>query len=169
MQQLERIIEGILFATDAPLNLEAIVNLFSENERPEKKVARAAIDNIRAHYNERGIELVELASGFQFQVKKDLASWVQRLWEERPQKYSHAFLETLALIAYRQPITRNEIADIRGVVVNTLTIKTLLEREWIKVVGTKDVPGKPSLYATTKQFLDDFGLQDLNELPSLIK
>lgn len=167
MEQLERIIEGMLFASDAPLSINQIANLFLEKERPEKSIIKNAITNIQNNFSERGIELVELASGYQFQVKTDLATWVQRLWEERPQKYSRAFLETLALIAYRQPITRSEIADIRGVIVNTLTIKTLLEREWIYVAGTKDVPGKPSLYATTKQFLDDFSLKSLEQLPSL--
>ncbi len=118
-------------------------------------------------YQNRGVELVEVSSGFRFQVAQSVAPWVARLWEEKPQKYSRALLETLALVAYRQPITRGEIEDIRGVSVSSQIIRTLVEREWIRVIGHRDVPGKPAMYATTRQFLDYFGLKKLDELPSL--
>jgi len=165
--QLTRIIEGALFAYGEPLTMDRILELFEPKERPEKKEIKEALDAIAEIYAERGIELKELASGFQFQVKQDLAQWVKRLWEEKPAKYSRALLETLALIAYRQPITRAEIEEIRGVCVSSYMIKTLMDRDWIKIVGHKDVPGKPGLFATTKEFLDHFGLKNLSDLPPL--
>ena len=167
LQQLHRIVEGILFASSAPLSLEQISSLFEENQRPDKKQLKQVLFDLADDYKTRGVELVELASGFQFQVQTDLSKWVNRLWEEKPQKYSRAFLETLALIAYRQPITRGEIAEIRGVNVNSLIIKSMLELEWIQVAGHREAPGRPALFSTTKQFLDDFGLKAVEELPAL--
>src|SRR5690606_10035661 len=127
---------------------------------------RAALGAIQAFYRQRGFELKEVASGYRFQVATAMAPWVSRLWEERPQRYSRALLETLALIAYRQPITRGDIEEIRGVAVSSNIVKTLLEREWIRVVGHKDVPGRPAMYATTRKFLDYFNLKNLDDLPS---
>ena len=164
---LQRIIEGALLAAGEALSVERILSLFEEAERPEKTEVVAALDALRESCHGRGYDLVEVASGWRFQVAPDLAQWVNRLWEEKPQKYSRALLETLALIAYRQPITRSDIEEVRGVAVSSHIIKTLAEREWIKVVGHRDVPGRPSLYATTRHFLDYFGLKSLDELPSL--
>lgn len=168
LKQLHRIIEGALFASSEPLSIERIAALFAEEaEKPDKKDIRQALQDLIQDYAERGVELKELASGYQFQVKADLAKWIKRLWEERPPRYSRALLETLVLVAYRQPITRGEIEEVRGVTVSTNIMKTLLDREWIKVVGHRDVPGKPGLYATTKAFLDYFGLKSLEDLPPL--
>ena len=167
MKQLHRIIEGILFAADKPLSVDALLHMFDEKERPEKIEVQEALEALVSDYEGRGIALEKLASGYQFQVKNDLAQWVCKLWEERPARYSRALLETLSLIAYRQPITRGEIGEIRGVTVSSQIMKTLLERKWVRVIGHKEVPGKPGLYATTKQFLDDFGLTKLSELPPL--
>src|SRR5690606_8617460 len=164
---LRRIIEGAILAAGQPLPLARLLELFDEEQRPEKEAVLAAIAEIQASCAERGYELKEVASGWRFQVKEDLAPWVNRLWEEKPQKYSRALLETLALIAYRQPITRGDIEEIRGVAVSSHIMKTLMEREWVKVVGHRDVPGRPSLYATTRQFLDYFNLKSLEDLPSL--
>lgn len=165
--QLSRIIEGALFAAEKPMSIDRLLELFDEQDRPEKAAIKAALEALTQDYAERGVELKELASGYQFQVRADLAKWIQRLWEERAPRYSRALLETLALIAYRQPITRGEVEDIRGVAVNTNITKTLLEREWVRIVGYRDVPGKPALFATTKEFLDYFGLRSLEELPPL--
>ena len=167
MSQLVRILEGALFASDQPLSIDKLQTLFDEAECPEKKLIREALEQLAADYQECGVELVELASGFQFQVKADLSKWVQRLQEDKPPRYSRALLETLVLIAYRQPITRSEIEEIRGVVVSSNIVKTLMEREWIKEVGYRDLPGRPALLATTKAFLDYFGLKRLDELPPL--
>ena len=167
ISQLSRILEGALFAADKPLSLDQMLALFPEEQQPEKKTLRDTLAQLQTDYEKRGIELKELGSGWQFQACPDLAQWVGRLWEERPPRYSRALLETLALVAYRQPITRGEIEEVRGVVVSTNIMRTLLEREWVRVVGHKDVPGHPALYATTKQFLDYFGLSRLEELPSL--
>lgn len=166
-KQLHRIIEGALFASSEPLSAERIAALFTEDERPEKKVIAQVLRELMGDYEDRGVELKQLASGYQFQVKADLAKWVKRLWETRPPRYSRALLETLVLIAYRQPITRGEIEEVRGVGVSSSIMKTLVEREWVKVVGHRDVPGKPGLYATTKAFLDYFGLKNLADLPPL--
>lgn len=166
-QQLQRIVEGALLAAGEALSVDRIMNLFEEAERPEKQEVLDALAVLRKASSGRGFELAEVASGWRFQVATDLAPWVNRLWEEKPQKYSRALLETLALIAYRQPITRSDIEEVRGVAVSSHIIKTLAEREWIKVVGHRDVPGRPSLYATTRQFLDYFGLKSLEELPTL--
>lgn len=167
MTELQRIIEGALMAVGRPLSVQQLAELFDEAERPEPDAIREALEAIRAATQDRGYELIEVASGFRFQVVASVAPWVGKLWEEKPQKYSRALLETLALIAYRQPITRGDIEDIRGVAVSTNIIKTLLEREWVRVVGHKDVPGRPAMYATTRRFLDYFSLRNLDQLPSL--
>jgi len=165
--QLARIVEAALFAARRPLSIEDLLALFTEDERPEKSALREAVAALEQDYEKRAIELKELATGFQFVVKPDLSPWVSRLWEERAPRYSRALLETLALVAYRQPITRGEIEDVRGVAVSTHIMRTLIEREWVRVVGHRDVPGKPAIYATTKTFLDYFGLKRLQDLPPL--
>lgn len=167
LNQLRTIIEGALLAAGQPLNLNRLKGLFEEEEAPENDDIRAAIEAIAADCEGRGFELKEVGSGWRFQVRPETAPWVNRLWEEKPQKYSRALLETLALVAYRQPITRGDIEEIRGVAVSSHIIKTLTEREWVKAVGHRDVPGRPALYATTRQFLDYFNLKSLDELPSL--
>lgn len=166
-QPLKNIIEAALLAAGHPLGLDLLLTLFPEGEQPSREEIRAALDELRNDCAQRGIELKEVSSGHRFQVKQELAPWVSRLWEERPARYSRALLETLALIVYRQPITRAEIEDIRGVAVSTNIIKTLQEREWIRVVAHREVPGRPALYGTTRQFLDAFDLKSLNDLPPL--
>lgn len=165
--ELKNIVEAALLAAGRPLSLEAIQNLFNEIECPDKKQLRAVLEQLAADYQGRGIEIAEVASGWRIQVGASCSAWVSRLWDERPARYSRALMETLALIAYRQPITRGEIEDIRGVAVSTNIVKTLMEREWVRVVGHRDVPGRPSLYGTTREFLDYFGLKSLDELPTL--
>ena len=165
--QLKNILEGALFASGQPMNFEHMGFLFDEEDRPSTLEMRAALDELMLDYDGRGIELREVASGFRFQVRTAYGPWVSRLWEEKAPRYSRALLETLALIAYRQPITRSEIEQIRGVAVSTNIVKTLLEREWVRVAGHRDVPGHPALFATTRQFLDSFNLKSLAELPSL--
>ena len=164
---LVQIIEGALLAADRSLSVSQLAELFEEHERPDNAAIREALQRIAERCEDRGFELQEVASGFRFQVRQNLSPWVARLWHERPQKYSRALLETLALIAYRQPITRGEIEEIRGVAVSSNIIKTLHEREWIRVVGHRDVPGRPAMYATTRQFLDYFNLKNLDQLPAL--
>ena len=164
---LVQIIEGALLAAGKPLTVQQLAELFEEHERPENPAIREALKEVAERCDGRGFELQEVASGFRFQVRQSLSTWVARLWQERPQKYSRALLETLALIAYRQPITRGEIEEIRGVAVSSNIIKTLHEREWIRVVGHRDVPGRPAMYATTRQFLDYFNLKSLDQLPAL--
>ncbi|MFP3874325.1 MAG: SMC-Scp complex subunit ScpB [Thiohalophilus sp.] len=166
-QELKRIIEAILFAADDPVNLSQLQAVFAEGDGPDADAIKAAIAALQDDYAEHSLELREIGSGYRFQVKQDYANWVARLWEEKPSRYSRAVLETLALIAYRQPITRGEIEEVRGVSVSTQIIKTLQEREWVKVVGHRDVPGKPALYATTREFLDYFNLKSLQDLPPL--
>ncbi len=165
--QLRKIIEGALLAAGRSLDIGRIEMLFELGEAPPRDQIQAVLEDIEASCRDRGFELVKTGSGYRFQVRQELADWVNRLWEEKPQKYSRALLETLALIAYRQPITRGDIEEIRGVSVSSQIIKTLLEREWVRVVGHRDVPGRPALYATTKQFLDYFNLESLNQLPPL--
>jgi segregation and condensation protein B len=165
--RLKKIVEAALLAAGRPLSLDQLLALFPEAEAPEKKQLREALAELSDEYQGRGIEIIEVGSGFRIQVRAEFSPWVSKLWAERPPKYSRALLETLALIAYRQPITRGEIEDVRGVSVSTNIIKTLTERDWVRVVGHRDVPGKPALYATTKEFLDYFNLKSLNELPSL--
>ncbi len=164
---LVQIVEGALLAAGKPLTVAQLAELFEENERPENTEIREALKAVAERCEDRGFELQEVASGFRFQVRQNLSPWIARLWHERPQKYSRALLETLALIAYRQPITRGEIEEIRGVAVSSNIIKTLHEREWIRVVGHRDVPGRPAMYATTRQFLDYFNLKTLDQLPAL--
>jgi len=164
---LRKIVEGAILAAAQPMTVARILELFDEEVAPEKDEILAALQDIQADNAERGFELKEVASGWRFQVREETAPWVNRLWDEKPQKYSRALLETLALIAYRQPITRGDIEEIRGVAVSSHIMKTLMERDWVKVVGHRDVPGRPSLYATTRQFLDYFNLKNLEDLPSL--
>jgi segregation and condensation protein B len=164
---LRNVIEAALLAAGRPLNLEELAALFDERDAPAVDDLKAAIAELQALYEERGIELIEVASGYRIQIRSSFAPPVSRLWQERPAKYSRALLETLALVAYRQPITRGEIEQIRGVTVNPNIIKTLLERGWIRVVGHRDVPGKPELLGTTREFLDYFGLKKLDDLPTL--
>jgi segregation and condensation protein B len=166
-RDLAGLLEALLLASGRPLSLERMAELFEENERPEPAQLRAALELLREGCGGRAFELKEVASGFRLQIREPFSPWVGRLWEERPQRYSRAMLETLALIAWRQPITRGEIEDVRGVAVNSQIIKTLLEREWIRVVGHRDVPGKPAMLATTRAFLDHFNLKSLEDLPSL--
>ncbi|WP_367113489.1 SMC-Scp complex subunit ScpB [Zhongshania sp.] len=167
LPQLKRIIEAVLMAVGRPVSLQHIAELFDADERPSTGDIQDALNAIGQDCAGRGYELKVVASGYRLQVCEDLAPWVGRLWEEKPQRYSRAMLETLALIAYRQPITRGDIEDIRGVAVSSQIIKTMLEREWVRVVGHKDVPGRPAMYATTRKFLDYFNLRNLDELPSL--
>jgi segregation and condensation protein B len=161
------IVEAALLAAARPLSLDRLLLLFLDDQQPSRQQLLDALQRLQEHYAQRGIELVEVSSGWRIQVRKEYAPWISRLWDEKPARYSRALLETLALIAYRQPVTRGEIEDVRGVAVSTNIIKTLLEREWIRVVGKRDVPGRPSLYATTRDFLDYFGLKGLEELPPL--
>ena len=165
--KIKQIVEAAIFAADGPLDRDALLLLFDEQERPDKADLSRALEQISEDYAERGIELKEVASGFRFQVRKDLGPWVSRLWQEKPPRYSRAILETLALVAYRQPITRGEIEEIRGVSVSSHIIKSLLERNWVRVVGHRDVPGRPAMFATTRQFLDYFDLKSLEDLPPL--
>ncbi|MBM7060829.1 SMC-Scp complex subunit ScpB [Pseudomonas sp. UL073] len=166
-KELASLLEAILLAAGKPQSLERLYELFEEGERPGPEVFKAALEVLAQSCEGRAFELKEVANGYRLQVRERFAPWVGRLWEERPQRYSRAMLETLALIAYRQPITRGEIEDIRGVAVNSQIVKTLQEREWIRVVGYRDVPGKPAMFATTRAFLDHFNLKSLDELPPL--
>ena len=153
-------------ASEHPLTIDQVIRLF-DKEAPGRQEVRAALEEISADCAERGYELKQVASGYRFQVKVEYSDWVSRLWKEKPPRYSRALLETLALIAYKQPITRGDIEEVRGVSVSTNIMRTLLERDWVKVVGHRDVPGHPALYATTRNFLDYFNLRSLEELPSL--
>lgn len=163
------ILEAAIMAADAPVPLERLLGLFSplEEDAPGPAEIEAALAELREDYAGRGVELVSVAGGYRFQTQARFATWINRLWEERKPRYSRALLETLAIIAYRQPITRGEVEDIRGVAVSTGIIKTLQDREWIKIVGHRDVPGRPAIYATTRQFLDYFNLSGLDALPTL--
>jgi segregation and condensation protein B len=163
----KRIVEAILFAAKHPMTAKQVQQVFPELEQPELQEIQTAIEAITEDYRFRPIELKQVASGYRFQVKQDLSRWVSRLFEEKPPKYSRALLETLAIIAYRQPVTRGDIEDIRGVSVSSSIIQTLLEREWVRVVAHKEAPGRPGLYGTTKQFLDYFNMTSVNELPTL--
>ena len=165
--QLKNVIESILLAAGRPLSLDQLLALFEEQDKPERNDIREAVSALQADYEARGIDLVQVGSGYRIQVREGMQPWVARLWEEKPARYSRALLETLALIVYRQPVTRGEIEEVRGVSVSTTIIKTLLEREWVHVVGHREVPGRPAMYGTTKKFLDYFSLKGLNELPSL--
>lgn len=165
---LKPILEGAILAAGEPLTLDRMLALFVDDyNAPNKVRLKEALAALQSDCVSRGYELVEVASGWRFQVRNEYATWVNRLWDEKPQKYSRALLETLALIAYRQPLTRGDIEEVRGVTVSSQTIKTLSERDWVKVIGHRDVPGRPALYATTRHFLDYFNLKSLEELPSL--
>lgn len=164
---LKNILEALLLASGEPLTVATMASVFSDEERPGNSEIGKALQELESDYAERGLELKEVASGFRLQVRQEVHPWVSRLWEERPQRYSRALLETLALIAYRQPITRGDIEEVRGVSVRSSIIRTLQEREWIRVVGHRDVPGKPALFGTTRVFLDYFNIKSLDDLPSL--
>ena len=164
---LVEIVEGALLAAGEPLTKKHLAQLFDELDRPSTADITRALAEVAERCDGRGFELAEVASGFRFQVRQNLSPWVSKLWVERPVRYSRALLETLSLIAYRQPITRGEIEDIRGVAVSSNIMRSLLEREWVKVVGHRDVPGKPAMYATTREFLDYFNLKSLDQLPPL--
>jgi segregation and condensation protein B len=166
-RDLAPLLEAFLLASGKPQSLDRLHELFEEAERPEPAVFKKALEVLGKSCEKRAFELVEVASGYRLQIREKYAPWVGRLWEERPQRYSRALLETMALIAYRQPITRGEIEDVRGVAVNSNIVKTLVEREWIRIVGYRDVPGRPAMFATTKTFLDHFNLKSLDELPPL--
>ncbi len=166
-EKLQHLLEAAMMAYGKIMSIDKMLQLFEEDKKPSTSEIREALAAIAESCEERGVELKEVASGFRFQAKQDYAEWIARLWEEKPPRYTRALLETLALIAYRQPITRSEIEDVRGVSVSSHIIKTLLEREWVRVVGHRDVPGRPALYATTKDFLDYFDLKSLQDLPSL--
>ena len=168
IDKLKSILEALFSAADKPLSVNQLFELFvGDIEQPGKDEIRQAIQQLVEKYADSGFELKKVASGFRFQVRADFETWVVRLWEQKPPRYSRALLETLALIAYRQPITRGEIEDIRGVSVSTSIINTLQERDWVKSLGHKEVPGRPTLYGTTSGFLDYFNLKSLNELPTL--
>ncbi len=167
-QDLKKILEAALYAAESPLSIDNMLALFIEDgDRPTRDQIRQSLQQLQQDYADRGVALTEVSSGFRFQARQEYAAWISRLWEERPPRYSRALLETLALVAYRQPITRGEIEAVRGVAVSSTIIKTLQERNWIKVVGHKELPGKPALYATTRDFLDYFNLKSLEELPAL--
>ncbi|MDG0971973.1 MAG: SMC-Scp complex subunit ScpB [Porticoccaceae bacterium] len=164
---IKKIIEGALLAAGKPMDIARLESLFEDEERPPRDQIKAALEEIEGDCRGRGFQLKHIASGYRLQVNQELAPWVNRLWDEKPKRYSRAMLETLSLIAYRQPLTRGDIELVRGVAVSSDIIKTLQERDWVRVVGHRDVPGRPALYATTKQFLDYFNLRSLEHLPAL--
>lgn len=166
-QFLKNIIEAVLMSSDGPLSVTDLLNVFEVSSRPEKAMVEACLDQLMHEYEERGVELKLFASGYGFQTRTQYSPWIARLLNDKPVKYSGALLETLAIIAYRQPVTRADIEEIRGVATNSAIIKTLTERNWIRVAGYRDVPGKPAVYVTTKTFLDYFNLSSLNDLPIL--
>lgn len=169
-QQLQNILEAALVAAGKPLSVNELVTLFdAESKPPSKAAVQMALKSLAVIYEGRGLELVEVASGFRLQARSDYAPWVSALWEDKPPKYSRALLETLALIAYRQPVTRGDIEQVRGVAVSSHIIRTLLDRDWVRVVGHKEVPGRPAMFATTKAFLDYFNLKSLDQLPALVE
>ena len=165
--KISQVIEAVLLSASRPIDVQEIERVFPEDEKPTREEIRQALQEIEEQCKDRGVELMKVSSGYRLQVRQSLSSYVAKLWEERPQRFSKATLETLALIAYRQPITRGEIEEIRGVTIGTQLMRGLMERGWVKIVGQRDVPGRPSLYSTTKEFLDYFGLQHLRELPEL--
>src|SRR6267142_4552298 len=164
---VRNVIEAALLAAGTPLPVAELTRLFEDSARPSAQQVRAALQGLVTDYSNRGLEVKETASGFRIQVRRELAAEISRLWPERAPRYSRALLETLALIAYRQPITRAEIEAVRGVAVNPNILKTVIERNWVRVVGHRDVPGRPELLGTTREFLDYFGLRSLDELPPL--
>jgi segregation and condensation protein B len=167
MDNLSLIIEALLFSSSRPLSEKEILSAFDLRSPPTSSEIKEALKSIEQKYLENSIELVKVASGYRLRIRQEYSSWVAKLWEAKPQKYSRALLETLALIAYKQPITRGEIEEVRGVSVSSQIIRTLLDRSWIKVVGHRDVPGRPALFSTTKDFLDDLNLSKLSDLPEL--
>lgn len=167
-EQIKKILEAALMAIDKPLTIAHLHGLFANEEEPvEREQIKEVLTTLQTEYEDRGVSIVEVASGYRVQIDQELSPWISLLFEERAPKYTRALLETLALVAYRQPITRSEIEEVRGVAVSTNIIKTLLEREWVRVVGHKEVPGRPAMYATTKEFLDYFNLRRIDELPPL--
>lgn len=166
-QLIKHIIESAIFASPMPLSVDELLNLFNDDEKPSRQQLQNLIKELQTEYATRPLEIVGIASGYRFQVRAQFSPWVSKLWHQKPPKLSRALLETLAIIAYRQPVTRAEIEAIRGVVVSTQLIKALFDREWIVVVGHRDVPGRPALLATTRDFLDAFSLKSLAELPPL--
>ena len=166
-EKLKPILEAILISADKPLSVEKLLGFFQTEDLANRDDIKIALAKLVDSYSNNGFELVETVSGFRFQTREDYKQWVTQHWDEKPSKYSRALLETLALVVYKQPITRAEIEDVRGVAVSSYIIKTLQEREWIRVVGHKDVPGRPALLGTTRQFLDYFNLKSLDEMPSL--
>ncbi len=167
-EKVKNIIEAAMFAAQRPLAVDDLAALFEGSDwAPARKAIREALATLTEEWQDRGIELAEVSSGFRFQVRKEFSRWLGTLWSERPPRYTRALLETLALIAYRQPITRGEIEDVRGVSVSPSIIKTLTDREWVRVLGHKDVPGRPELFGTTREFLDSFSLKSLDQLPPL--
>ena len=167
MDNLSLIIEALLFSSSRPLSEKEITSAFDLRSPPSSSEIKNALKSIEEKYSNNSIELVKVASGYRLRIRQEYSSWVAKLWEAKPQKYSRALLETLALIAYKQPITRGEIEEVRGVSVSSQIIRTLLDRSWIKVVGHRDVPGRPALFSTTKDFLDDLNLSKLSDLPEL--
>ena len=167
MDNLSLIIEALLFSSSRPLSEKEILSTFDLRSPPTSSEIKEALKSIEKKYSENSIELVKVASGYRLRIRQEYSSWVAKLWEAKPQKYSRALLETLALIAYKQPITRGEIEEVRGVSVSSQIIRTLLDRSWIKIVGHRDVPGRPALFSTTKDFLDDLNLSKLSDLPEL--
>ena len=166
--ELKRVIEASLMAADNALSMDRLIRLFEQDvDQPTREQIRKAIASLQQECEGRGVELRKVASGWRYQTRPDVQPWVARLWQEKPPRYSRALLETLSLIVYRQPITRGEIEEVRGVSVSSNIIKTLLEREWVRVVGHKEVPGRPALYGSTQQFLDYFNMKSLDEMPSL--
>ena len=169
IEKLKQILEAALMVAASPVSFDRLHQLFNEDgvSAPTRDQLRTVLEELENDYHHSGIELVQVGSGYRFQARAEVAAWIGRLWDEKRPRYSRALLETLAIVAYRQPITRGEIENIRGVAVSTNIIRTLLEREWVRIVGHRDVPGKPAVYATTKQFLDYFNLRSLADLPSL--
>ncbi|MEE9310674.1 MAG: SMC-Scp complex subunit ScpB [Cocleimonas sp.] len=167
IDKLKKILEAILVSAEKPLSVEKLLGFFEVEDLVNRNDVKSAIKTLQESFDDHGFELVETSSGFRFQTKEDYKQWVTQHWDEKPAKYSRALLETLALVIYRQPVTRAEIEDVRGVAVSSHIIKTLQERDWIRVVGHKEVPGRPALLGTTRQFLDYFNLKSLDEMPSL--
>lgn len=166
-EEIKHIIEALLFASDTPLTIDTMLSIFEDWQKPTRETIRIVLAELSDDYLNRAIELKEVASGFRFQTKQGLSAWIEKLFQEKPAKYSKAMLEALAIIAYKQPVTRGDIEEIRGVAVNTSMIRSLIERGWIRIVGYRDMPGKPALYVTTKEFLDYFNLQSISGLPKL--
>ena len=166
-KQIKNILEAALLGSGRPLSLDVLFGLFDKDSGPDRKSLKDILGSLVSEYEDRGIQLIEVGTGYRVQIRKSMSDWLSPLWEERSPRYSRALLETLALIAYRQPITRGEIEQVRGVAVSTNIIRTVLERGWVRVIGHRDVPGKPALFGTTKEFLDYFSLKRLEDLPPL--